>query len=116
MTAAADWDTALLRLLAEDAELGHPAWCDRSVCSVEWEAGELTGAHQSALLAAVKTDDDTGANPADFYFSLEQWCANDTPVVQVAVMADHGSITVTLHPDQLAPLVDAITAARAVTR
>ena len=91
MTAAAAWDTALLRLPAEDAELAHPVWCDRSVCYVERESdGTLTGAHQSAQLAAVKTDDDTGANPADFYFSLEQWCANDTPVVQLAVMADHG--------------------------
>ena len=118
MTAVDRWDYALADLLAEDAKLGHPSWCDRGACYVKYDCdGGLTGSHLSAQLAAAKTDDETGCNPADYYFRLEQWCTASAPVVRLDVMADYGDLTVSLHPDQLGPLVDAITtAAKAVSR
>ena len=109
-TTTADWDAGLFRLLEANDELGHPSWCDLSLCTVERERGELTGFHESRRLATVETDVDSWA-AGDFYFSLEQWCADAAPGVRLIVNAEGGHATVSLPPGQIAPLIAAITTA-----
>ena len=116
MTAVDRLDYELAELLDQDDALGHPSWCDRALCTVELDGDGLTGFHESRRLASVETDVDLWA-AADFHISIEQWCRDDAPYVRLIVNGESGHAIVSLAPDQIGPLVDAITAAaKAVPR